>query len=123
MENFEKILLMDLVCKQLGEATPNNQEFVSAWQNLSQSEKEEYGILSSEIHEICTYINMPKVIDLKEKRVNSIIEYNERIKPVDERVLTLCKDFDLSLKEELTDEDKKHFKRLLGKDYLKWFDE
>ena len=114
MNHLEKILFIDLTCHQLGIPDTNHPEFISAWGNLSEHDKAQYTNLTNEIHEIWTYINMPLIVDI-EKRVNSVFEYNEFIHSVDERILTVCSDFGISLKEELTDEFKATAKRILGK--------
>ena len=121
MNHFEKILFIDLTCHQIGTPNTNHPDFITTWQNLSEDEKNEYTKLTNEIHQVWTYINMPLIIDLK-KRVNSVFEYNEFIQPVDKRVLRVCSDFGITLKEELTDEFKATAKRLLGKDYFVWFE-
>jgi hypothetical protein len=123
MDYLEKILFIDLTCTQLGRPTTDHPDYVSTWQSLSQIEKDEYVKLSSEIHEIWTYVNMPKIIDLKNKKVNSVFEYNEIIEPVNLKILTICTDFGITLKEELTNHFLKIAKRILGKDYLTWFDD
>lgn len=123
MDNLEKILFIDLTCKQFDKIDTDHPEFISTWKRLTEKEKTEYSLLTNEIHEIWSYINMPIIIDLGNKRVNSVFEYNELIHPVNNKILKFCRDFEISLKEELTDNFKKAAKRSLGQDYFKWFEE
>ena len=66
---------------------------------------------------------MPKIIDVGDKRVNSIFEYAEKIRPVDNKILTICTDFNITLKQELTEEFKSFAKQILGDDCFNWFDD
>ena len=121
MDYLEKILFIELTCQQLGIPDTNHPEFFSTWDNLCENEKKIYAKLTNEIHQIWTYINMPIMIDIK-KKVNSVFEYNEFIQPVDKKILSVCNDFGISLKEELTDKFKETVKAVLGKDYFHWFE-
>jgi hypothetical protein len=119
---LEKILFIDLTCHQIGKPTTEHPEFIPLWESLSKQEKDEYVKLSADIHEIWTYVNLPKPIVAELKQVNSIFEYHQQIKPVSEHLLTICKDFEITLKEELTAEFLEAAKRIMGKDYLTWYD-
>jgi predicted transcriptional regulator len=122
MQKLEKIIFIDLTCLQIGKPVSEHPEFIETWENLSQTEKDEYIKLSAEIHEIWTYINLPKQIVTNLTKVNSVNEYNEQIKPVNNLLLTICKDFDITLKEELTADFLKTVKRIMGKDFLTWYE-
>ena len=121
MDYIEKILFIDLTCHQLGVADTNHPDFITTWEKLSEVEKNQYVNLTNQIHQIWNYVNMSKMINL-DKRVNSVFEYDEFIQPVDERILTVCRDFGITLKEELTDEFKATAKKIFGKDYFDWFE-
>jgi hypothetical protein len=77
MDNLEKLLFLDITCKQFGKLDTSNPDFISTWSSLNEAEKNEYTQLAKEIHEIWSFINMPLIIDLGSKRVNSVWEYNE----------------------------------------------
>lgn len=119
---LKKVLFIDLTYHQIGKPTTEHPEFISTWENLSQAEKEEYVKLSADIHEIWNYVNLPKPIAAELTQVNSIFEYHQQIKSVNEHLLAICREFDITLKEELTEDFLKAAKRIMGKDYLTWFD-
>lgn len=121
MDNLEKILFIDITCHHFGKPNTNHPNYIETWQRLSENEKATYTKLTNEIHEVWSYVNMPKIIPVKQ-RVNSVFEYHELIQPVDERILKVCNDFEISLKEELTEEFKATAKKIFGDDYFTWFD-
>lgn len=121
MDYLEKILFIDLTCHQLGVPDTNHPYFIATLEKLSEVEKNQYVKLTNQIHQIWNYVNMPKMLNF-DKRVNSVFEYHEIIQPVEERILTVCRDFGITLKEELTDEFKAAAKKISGKDYFDWFE-
>ena len=66
---------------------------------------------------------MPLIIELGNKRVNSVWEYNEVVHPVNQKILDICNNFSISLKEELTEDFKKAAKKIFGDDYFTWFED
>ena len=113
MNNLEKIIFLRITWRQFGKL--DDKEYYATYSLLSQEEKKLIGRLDSEIHDIYSYINT----NFKEKiLVDSIQEYNDRIKSVSEIILNVSNDFSLSLKAEITEEFKSAIIKMFGKDYL-----
>ena len=113
MNNLEKIIFLRITWRQFGKL--NEKEYYDTYSLLSQEEKHLIGKLDSEIHDIYNYINT----NFKEKIiVDSIQEYNDKIKSVSEIILNVSNDFNLSLKTEITEEFKSIIIKRFGKDFL-----
>lgn len=121
MDNLEKLLFLDITSRQFGNLDTGNFDFISIWESMNEAKKVEYTLLSKEIHEIWSFINMPIIVELGSKRVNSVWKYNECVHPVNQKILSICNDFSLSFKEELSIEYVIAAKKVLGDDYFTWF--
>ena len=108
MNQFEKILFLELTCFQLGKVNTSQEEYLKTYQNLSEGEKEIHSELYRQIHNICTYINTPFLHKAKNVKVNSIHDYNEIIAPVDKRIINVCDDFGITLNREITPKSEKY---------------
>ena len=62
MDPLEKILLLEIVNKQIGKLPCDNPEYYSTFENLTDSEKKEFYKLSPKIQQYWSYINLPKII-------------------------------------------------------------
>lgn len=115
MNNFEKIVLMEMCNKQFTKFP--NKEYYDTLEKLSESEKIKFHNLSNEIHDIWNKINGVSP-DGSHLNVNSMEEYDEKINPISKIILQVSKDFEITLKDEPSEKYRETIIRLFGKGYL-----
>lgn len=98
---FEKMVFLELTNKQFSKIP--NSEYYETYQKLNQEEKKLIDTeISNEIHKIWTYINTTKLDDAEHIKITSIKEYNDFINPVNEIILKISNEFNITLKKELS---------------------
>ncbi|PQJ08961.1 hypothetical protein CJD36_021365 [Flavipsychrobacter stenotrophus] len=102
MNQFEKVLFLELTCYQLIKVATEQEEYLKAYGLLSEEEKKNHALLHQQIHNAWSYINSPFLNGVNRPLADSIFEYNERVAAIDDRILQLCKDFDITLSETAT---------------------
>ena len=118
MNNFEKILFLDFTNKQFSKQP--NSEYYATYQLLSETEKQELGELSRELHEIWTYINSKPVLNVIDNRgINSIEDYHANIRHVNPKLMRMAVEFSLTLRNEMSDKTKDAIIKLFGVDYFR----
>jgi hypothetical protein len=116
MNHLEKFVFLEITWRQFGNL--DFQEHSKTYELLSQNEKDLAVKLSSEIHNIFNYLNSN--FD-KNKLVSSIEDYNQLISPVSYIILEVSKDFQLTLKREVSDTFKNAFCKIFGIEKLNLF--
>ncbi|MCB0465580.1 MAG: hypothetical protein KDC78_07890 [Aequorivita sp.] len=120
MNTFEKIVFLEMTNKQFAKLP--NSEYFELYKKLDENEKNHIDLnISNEIHEIWTWINTKQRKEIHKTKINSIEEYNELIAPVSEIILSVSKEFGITLKNEVTEQFKNAVTSILGKDYLDQF--
>jgi hypothetical protein len=114
MQAFKKILFLAMTNKQF--VLMPTSEYFEAWEHLSQEEQHRYGELKREVHHIWTHINTGSIQGVHERVANTIEEYNELVAPVSDEILSMSRDFGLTLKQEMNPEFKESYTRLFGID-------
>ncbi|WP_456463065.1 hypothetical protein [Lutibacter sp.] len=120
INQLEKIVFLELTNKQFSKLP--NSVYYETYENLKQKEKDLiYPEISNEIHQIWTCINTKKLNDSENLRVKSINEYNDLIHPVSEIVLKVSTDYNITLKNELSEKFLKAIRETLGQGFLERF--
>ena len=112
MNNLEKLIFFEITNRQQGKVV--NSEYYNTLEALTELEKDEYYKLESEVHNIWNNLNGPK--NILSKQYNSFEDYQNNI-DVSPTILTIMNDFNLTLKEDLSEETKKMIIKLMGKDF------
>ena len=116
MNNIEKLVFLEMTNKQFTKFP--NSEYLNTYKNLSETKRTEFHILSEEVHQIWNKINSTNFEDIENYSINSIEEFNERIRPVSDIILKISSDFDLTLKNEISEKFKERVIKLFGKDFF-----
>ncbi len=115
MDNLDKIIFLEITNKQFAKFP--NSGYYKTLELLSEIEKEKFYKLADEIHEIWNNLNTPKKISINYKVYGSFDEYRDEIE-VSSRISKIINDFNLDLKDEMSDEVKKSIIAVLGKDFF-----
>jgi len=113
--NLEKIVFFEITNKQFGRFP--NSEYLNLYNTLTKSEKEKFHKLSRKIHELWNLVNSKK-IDSLNVSINSFEEYHEKIEPIDSILLTVLYDFNLDLKNQISEEFKNKVIQHFGKPFF-----
>lgn len=117
MNNLEKLLFLEFTNKQYSKFP--NKEYFDVYNILSEIEKSEFTMLARELHEIWNYINSPSlknVIDNSDFK--SIKDYSNKFGNVNEKILQIADDFDISLETKMDEKFKNKIISLFGKEYF-----
>jgi hypothetical protein len=114
MDNLDKLVFLEITNKQFTKFS--NSDFYSTLKLLSESEEDEFYKLAEEIHAIWNNLNAPRNLTMN-KIYNSFDEYREEIQ-VSPRITKIMSDFNLDLKDSMSDEVKKSIIAVLGKDFF-----
>lgn len=115
MDPLEKIVLIEMSNKQFGKM--NQQEYYDSYRLLNQEQKERFYKIVKQIHDIFNHINTESILNVHNKIANSIIEYHENLEMIDPLILSIHKEFGLTLKREVTKEIKDSIIRVLGEEF------
>jgi hypothetical protein len=113
MNNLEKLLFLEITNKQFTKMQTS--DYYATLKLLSDSEKDEFYDLANEIHTIWNYLNIPPNITLS-KNYNSFDEYKNEIN-VSSKIIKIINDFNLNLKDNISDELKKSIISSFGRDF------
>lgn len=94
-----------------------NTDYFETYKMLSENEKEHFGSLSRQIHNIWTYLNTQSVPNVHTKIADTIIEYNDNVEAVDPLILKCHNDYGITLKKTMNEKFKEAIIRFLGKDF------
>jgi hypothetical protein len=115
MDNLDKLIFLEITNKQFTKFP--NSDYYKTLELLSEIDKEEFYKLADEIHKIWNNLNTPKKFAINYKVYGSFNEYKDEIE-VSSRISKIINDFNLDLKDEMSDEVKKSIIALLGKDFF-----
>ena len=115
MDNLDKLIFLEITNKQFTKF--ENSDYYKTLELLPEIEKEEFYKLTEEIHEIWNNLNTPKNFPINYKVYNSFDEYSGEIK-VSPRISKIMNDFNLNLKNEMSDELRKSIISFFGKDFF-----
>ena len=115
MDNLDKLIFLEITNKQFTKF--ENSDYYKTLELLPEIEKEEFYKLTEEIHEIWNNLNTPKNFPINYKVYNSFDEYSGEIE-VSPRISKIMNDFNLNLKDEMSDELRKSIISLFGKDFF-----
>ncbi|MDD2819956.1 MAG: hypothetical protein PHW29_01710 [Flavobacterium sp.] len=115
MDNLNKLIFLEITNKQFTKFPDS--DYYKTLELLSETDKEEFYKLADEIHEIWNNLNTPKNFAVNYKVCNSFEEYRDQIQ-VSSKISKIINDFNLDLKDEMSDEVKKSIIALLGKDFF-----
>ena len=120
MDNLEKLVFLEITNKQFGRLP--NSEYFNTFNELSQEEKDEFGLkISKDIHDMWNRINAKHRPDIDKFNITSIEDYIENISPVSDIIIKVTDDYGLTLKNEITEKFKNAVRNILGEDYLRKF--
>ena len=94
-----------------------NQDYFETYTMLSEKEKEYFGTLSRQIHNIWTQINTQSIPNVHVNVADTIIEYNDKVEPIDPLILKCHSDYGITLKRTMNDKFKAALIKFLGKDF------
>lgn len=114
MNNLDKVVFLEITNKQFSKFP--NSDFYNTLELLAESEKDEFYKLAPEIHSIWNNLNSPPNLT-RSKIYGSFDEYRTEIK-VSPRITKIMTDFNLDLKDKMSDETKKLIISLLGKNFF-----
>lgn len=83
--NLEKLVFLEMTNKEMAQLP--NQDYFETYNMLSEKEKEYFGNLSRQIHNIWTQINTQSIPNVHVKDADTIIEYNDKVEPIDPLIL------------------------------------
>jgi hypothetical protein len=115
MDNLDKLIFLEITNKQFTKF--QNSDYYKTLELLPEKDKEEFYKLADEIDEIWNNLNTPKNLTINYKVYGSFEEYSGEIE-VSSRISKIVNDFNLDLKDEMSDEVKKSIIALLGKDFF-----
>ena len=113
--NLDKLIFLEITNKQFTKS--ENPNYYKTLELLTEIEKEEFYKLTEEIHEIWNNLNTPKNFPINYKVYGSFDEYSDEIE-VSSRISKIMKDYNLNLKDQMSDELRKSIISLLGKDFF-----
>ena len=94
-----------------------NQDYFETYNMLTEKEKEYFGTLSRQIHNIWTQLNTQLIPNVHVKVADTIIAYNDKVKPIDPLILKCHFDFGITLKRVMNKKYKAALIKFLGKDF------
>lgn len=115
MDNLNKLIFLEITNKQFTKSPDS--DYYKTLELLPEVDKEEFYKLADEIHDIWNNLNTPKNFTVNYKVYSSFDEYKDEIE-VSSRISKIINDFNLNLKDEMSDELKKSIIALLGKDFF-----
>lgn len=116
MKNLEKMLFLEMTMKQF--ANLPDTTYYETYKSLSKEQLEEFTKLSQELHNIWTFINGRAILNvLDNEGVETILDYNDKITTVSAKIMRIAKDFDLTLKDEMTEDVKNAIISICGLEY------
>lgn len=117
MNKIEKTIFLHIRQYQLG---PEDQaEITSTYGQMSPEEKKQYGELSRELHRIWNHINGPDILNATPtNRVKTFQDYHSKVSPISPIILKVLEDFDLTLKDTITQSEKDAIIAILGQGYF-----
>jgi hypothetical protein len=115
MDYLDKLIFFEITNKQFTKLP--NSDYYKTIALLSGAEEVEFYKLAEEIHEIWNNLNTPKNLVVNYKVYGSFDEYKDEVK-VSSRISKIMNDFNLDLKEQMSDELKKSIIAILGKDFF-----
>jgi hypothetical protein len=119
--NLEKLVFLEMTNKEMAQLP--NQDYFETYKLLSEKEKEYFGALSRQIHNIWTELNTQSIPNVHVKVADTIIEYNDNIEPIDTLILKCHSDYGITLKSTMNDKFKVALIKFFGKDfYYKHFE-
>jgi hypothetical protein len=113
MKNLDKIVFLQMTCKQFSKMPSETADYFNIYKSLTKVEEEEFIKLSKEIHSVWSFIN-----SRTNDHVKSVQDYNDKVTPVNSKILQLAKDFNLTLKDDITSETKDAIIAVFGIDYF-----
>lgn len=114
-KNFEKLVFLEMTNKEM--SLLPNPDYIDIYKELSQNEKEHFGNISRQIHNIWTEINTNEIPNVKTKLADSIEEYDTAIEKVDPAILKCNADFGITLKGQINPKFKEALIKFLGKEF------
>jgi hypothetical protein len=114
MNNLDKLIFLEITNKQFGKFP--NSEYFKTLKLLSESEADELNKLANEIHDIWNNLNTPPKLTMN-KVYGSFNEYSDEI-VVSPKISRIMNDFNLDLKNKMSEEVKKAIISLLGQDFF-----
>lgn len=115
MDNLEKLIFLEITNKQLTKALDAN--YYKTLKLLSEIEKDEFDELVKEIDEIWDNLNTPKNFTVFFKVYKSFDDYKNEI-IVSPRIIKVMNDFNLDLKDKISEQSKKLIITKMGKDFF-----
>lgn len=112
MKNLEKLIFFEITNRQQGKVA--NTEHYNNLEALSDLEKDEFYKLEFEVHNIWNNLNGPK--NILSKKYISFEDYQNNI-IVSPMIISIMNEFNLTLKEEISEKTKKTIIKLMGKDF------
>ena len=114
MDHLDKLIFLEITNKQFTKFPDS--DYYKTIEFLSEAEKDEFYKLADEIHSIWNNLNTPPNLTMN-KVYNTFDEYRSEIK-VSSKIIKVMNDFNLDLKDKMSDEVKKSIIALLGKDFF-----
>lgn len=114
MQALEKMLFLELTNKQFVKMADS--QYYDTWEKLTEIEKQQFGLFSNKIHQIWTYLNSSSIPGAFNKRAETIEEYNELVEPISPEILSLTRDFGITLKRTMNTDFKNAYIRIFGKE-------
>lgn len=114
MDNLDKLFFLKITNKQFTKFPDS--EYYKTLELLSEMDKDEFYKLADEVHSIWNNLNTPPNLTMN-KVYGSFDEYRDEIE-VSSRITKIMNDFNLDLKDKMSNEVKKSIIALLGKDFF-----
>lgn len=114
-KNLEKLVFLEMTNKELAQLP--NQDYFDTYKLLSENEKEYFGALSRQIHNIWTELNTKSIPNVHTKLADTIMEYNDSIESVDPLILKCHSEYGITLKRTMNDKFKAALIKFLGKGF------
>jgi hypothetical protein len=112
MNNLEKLIFIEITNLQQGRL--ENSVYYKTFELLTETEQNEYFELEAEIRAIWNNLNAPK--NILTKKYNSFEDY-QNDNNVSPKISSIMEDFNLTLKDELSEKSKMIIIKLMGKDF------
>jgi len=116
---IEQLLFLELTNKQFVRFPDT--KYYSLWDSLSVPDKAYFAKLTNEIHMIYNYVNSPRMGDMDLSDILSIQDYDQKIEKVTPIILQVAKDYDLTVKNTVSEQTKNAIRNMFGQDFLDEF--